>query len=229
MHYFIYRITERPIRQLEKLEQHDTYREASARVKLLRSELPEGSSATIRMIHAERNCMPKTCSTRSVSPARNWVTTRRLARNPAGWMNKPFAQVRCRRRCAALSLRPVDPATLCRLRARRPDTSRRTGSWSAAGTWHATRAATSSMTGCGKVSCFALGKPRIDSPLPHGQEMRVQCGGLKGLQHTLDGNAEVTDVDRLLDNSLRRWGDLADLPYSEIVHSAASSYRGRRG
>jgi hypothetical protein len=76
---------------------------------------------------------------------------------------------------------------------------------------------------------FALSKPRIDSPLPHGQEMRVQCGGLKGLQHTLDGAAEVQDVDRLLDNARRRWGDLADLPYSEIVHSAASSYRGRRG
>ena len=53
MHYFIYRINERPFRQLEKLGQHDTYREASARVRLLRSELPEGSSATIRMIHAQ--------------------------------------------------------------------------------------------------------------------------------------------------------------------------------
>jgi hypothetical protein len=53
MHYFIYRIVQRPIRQLEKLEQHDTYRAASARVKQLRSELPAGSSATVRMIHAE--------------------------------------------------------------------------------------------------------------------------------------------------------------------------------
>lgn len=53
MHYFIYRIVQRPIRQLEKLEQHDTYRVASARVKQLRSELPAGSSATVRMIHAE--------------------------------------------------------------------------------------------------------------------------------------------------------------------------------
>ncbi|MGE5769909.1 MAG: hypothetical protein ACM32G_06410 [Betaproteobacteria bacterium] len=53
MHYFIYRIVQRPIRQLEKLEQHDTYRAASARVKQLRSELPAGSSAIVRMIHAE--------------------------------------------------------------------------------------------------------------------------------------------------------------------------------
>lgn len=53
MHYFIYRITERPIRQLEKLEQHDTYRAASVRVKQLRNELPADSPATVRMIHAE--------------------------------------------------------------------------------------------------------------------------------------------------------------------------------
>ena len=39
MHYFIYRISRRPIRQLAKLEQHESYREASARVKLLRNEL----------------------------------------------------------------------------------------------------------------------------------------------------------------------------------------------
>ena len=53
MNYFIYRITERPIRQLEKLEQRDTYRSASARVKQLRSELPADSNATVRMIPAE--------------------------------------------------------------------------------------------------------------------------------------------------------------------------------
>jgi hypothetical protein len=53
VNYFIFRITERPIRQLEKLEQHDTYRSASARVRQLRSELPKDSNATVRMIHAE--------------------------------------------------------------------------------------------------------------------------------------------------------------------------------
>lgn len=53
MQYFIYRITERPIRNLEKLEQHEKYGAALARVKQLRAELPEGSSAIVRMIHAE--------------------------------------------------------------------------------------------------------------------------------------------------------------------------------
>jgi hypothetical protein len=53
MQYFIYRITERPIRNLEKLEQHEKYGAALARVKQLRSELPEGSTKIVRMIHAE--------------------------------------------------------------------------------------------------------------------------------------------------------------------------------
>jgi len=53
MQYFIYRITERPIRNLEKLEQHEKYGAALARVKQLRVELPEGSTKIIRMIHAE--------------------------------------------------------------------------------------------------------------------------------------------------------------------------------
>ena len=53
MQYFIYRITERPIRTLEKLEQHEKYGAALARVKQLRAELPDGSTMIVRMIHAE--------------------------------------------------------------------------------------------------------------------------------------------------------------------------------
>ena len=53
MPYFIYRITEQPVRLLKNLEQHETYREASARVKQLRAEQDAGSAAIIKMIHAE--------------------------------------------------------------------------------------------------------------------------------------------------------------------------------
>ena len=53
MPYFIYLVTEFPIKQLEKLEQYDVYREASARVKQLRAEQAQGSHAYIKMIHAE--------------------------------------------------------------------------------------------------------------------------------------------------------------------------------
>ena len=74
---------------------------------------------------------------------------------------------------------------------------------------------------------FALGVLHIDTPLPHGQEMRVQCGGLKGLQQTLNGETEVENVDQLLTNALRQWGETADIPYSDVVHAAASAYKGR--
>jgi hypothetical protein len=53
MPYFIYKITGRPIKMLEKLELHDTYKSASARVQQLRAELTDGPSALIKMIHAE--------------------------------------------------------------------------------------------------------------------------------------------------------------------------------
>ena len=53
MPYFIYSITERPIKMLQKIEQHETYRNASARVKQLRVKLDESSHAIIKMIHAE--------------------------------------------------------------------------------------------------------------------------------------------------------------------------------
>ncbi|MGB7536651.1 MAG: hypothetical protein WCD32_02490 [Azonexus sp.] len=59
--------------------------------------------------------------------------------------------------------------------------------------------------------------------------MRVQCGGLKGLQHTLNGGAEVESVDELLENALHHWGDIEDIPYSDVVHAAASAYKGRHG
>jgi hypothetical protein len=53
MPYYIYQVTEFPVRQLKKLEQHDTYREASARIKQARTELAVSSPAMIKMIHAE--------------------------------------------------------------------------------------------------------------------------------------------------------------------------------
>lgn len=53
MPYYIFRVTEFPIRKLEKLEQHDVFREATGRVKQIRKEMSEDSLAQIKMIHAE--------------------------------------------------------------------------------------------------------------------------------------------------------------------------------
>jgi len=75
---------------------------------------------------------------------------------------------------------------------------------------------------------FALHVTRDDVPIPHGQEMRVQCGGLKGLNVLVTGSETVADADDLLERSLQRWGTLDALPYSAIVQ-AARCYKGRHG
>lgn len=74
---------------------------------------------------------------------------------------------------------------------------------------------------------FTLGRMHIDGPLPHAQEMRMQCGGLKGLQIVLDGNEGVLDIDKLLTLSLVKFGGLSDLPYSQIVRLANTRYKPR--
>jgi hypothetical protein len=74
---------------------------------------------------------------------------------------------------------------------------------------------------------FALGKLHIDGPLPHAQEMRIQCGGLTGLQFTVDGTNEVNDVSMLVMQARRKFGELADYPYSQIVHLAKVYYKAR--
>jgi len=74
---------------------------------------------------------------------------------------------------------------------------------------------------------FALGRPHIDGPLPHAQEMRMQCGGLKGLQYAVDAGDEVMDVDALVVSAQRKFGDLAEIPYMLIVQRANIVYKGR--
>jgi hypothetical protein len=74
---------------------------------------------------------------------------------------------------------------------------------------------------------FALGKPHIDGPLPHAQEMRMQCGGLKGLQFTMDGSDQVHDIAALLEFAQKKFGGLADFPYAQIVRLANAHYKTR--
>jgi len=74
---------------------------------------------------------------------------------------------------------------------------------------------------------FALGRTHIDAPLPHAQEMRIQCGGLRGLQFVLDGHGEVIDVDRLVTMALQQFGDISEFPFVRIVQSANTLYKAR--
>lgn len=53
MPYYIYKIFETPIRRLNKLEQHGTFREASNQAKQLRAELASDATYFIKVIFAE--------------------------------------------------------------------------------------------------------------------------------------------------------------------------------
>jgi len=51
--YYIYRIDAFPVKQLQKLEQHPGFRDASARAKVLRTELGAGDRLQVKVIFAE--------------------------------------------------------------------------------------------------------------------------------------------------------------------------------
>ncbi len=69
---------------------------------------------------------------------------------------------------------------------------------------------------------FALRHLLDDTPLTHAQEMKLQCGGLLGLQRALDGASEVTDVAMLVAAARQRFGSLDALPYAQIMQGVAS-------
>ncbi len=71
---------------------------------------------------------------------------------------------------------------------------------------------------------FALGKPHIDGPMPHAQEMRMQCGGLRGLQFVLAGDVVVSDVSTLILQAQKQYGALAQFPFMQIVHASKNCY-----
>lgn len=53
MPYYIYKISEKPIRQLKMLELHELFRAASDRAKQMRSELASDATYLIKVIFAE--------------------------------------------------------------------------------------------------------------------------------------------------------------------------------
>jgi hypothetical protein len=53
MPYYIYRISEAPIRLTSKIEQHDSFRDAQQRARTLRNEAGTDEPTTIKVIFAE--------------------------------------------------------------------------------------------------------------------------------------------------------------------------------
>ena len=66
-------------------------------------------------------------------------------------------------------------------------------------------------------SAFALKIPRVGAQLPHVKELKIQCGGLKGLQNAINGADNVKDAFALIETALSTYGGLEAFPYSDIV------------
>lgn len=75
---------------------------------------------------------------------------------------------------------------------------------------------------------FAL-KLHAGEALPHAKEIRLQCGGLLGLQRVVadEPRLEAPNVHALVVQAQERFGSLQHLPYDEIMKSIAA-YEGRR-
>ncbi len=79
---------------------------------------------------------------------------------------------------------------------------------------------------------FALRLPRINGPLPHANEIRVQNGGLLGLRKVLfkehQNQPSVEDIHGLIKQAIAQHGTLDEIPYHEIVKSVLSYHVRRR-
>ena len=78
---------------------------------------------------------------------------------------------------------------------------------------------------------FALKATDQRTALPHAKAMRVQVGGLRGLQVALTPDrpppVHIPDIDRLLAAASARFGDLATAPFQPIIQQIAA-FQGRK-
>ena len=77
---------------------------------------------------------------------------------------------------------------------------------------------------------FALQMTSVPGPLPHAKEVKVQIGGMLGIQKLLQpemsDDDQVHDINGLAETAVQQFGSLENLPYSEIVKSIVT-FEGR--
>lgn len=71
-----------------------------------------------------------------------------------------------------------------------------------------------------RAALFALHMTHMDGPLPHGKEIKVECGGLAGLAQAV--HHEPGDIFATIDAALAAWLTLDNFPYSEIVKAVVA-------
>ena len=79
-------------------------------------------------------------------------------------------------------------------------------------------------------SRFILKLQQVSNKLPHNMEIRVQVGGLNGIQTLFtpqQQDKKIEDIFDLVEQAETEYGSLEKLPYSRIVQSI-SSYQGRK-
>jgi hypothetical protein len=72
---------------------------------------------------------------------------------------------------------------------------------------------------------FALRTEEDRQLLPHGKAIRLQVGGMRGVQQVLFGPAEdrqIDDVDGTLAAAEQRYGHLAEVPFSDVMRAVAA-------
>lgn len=78
-------------------------------------------------------------------------------------------------------------------------------------------------------SRFILKLQQTGGKLPHNMEIRVQAGGLTGIQTLFasEQQEKIEDIHHLVEQVEAQFGSLEKLPYSQIVQSI-SSFQGRK-
>ena len=71
MPYYIYKVFSFPVRRLEMLEQHQAFRDASARAKQLRAELTSPEDGAIKVMHAENELQAEDLLSQQRAPQPN--------------------------------------------------------------------------------------------------------------------------------------------------------------
>ncbi len=71
-------------------------------------------------------------------------------------------------------------------------------------------------------SVFAIRELRDAVQVTHAHNMKIQCGGLHGLQREVDGADDVADVAALVSMARKRYGAADRFPYQVIVRSVAA-------
>ncbi|MFV1984872.1 MAG: hypothetical protein ACC657_15100 [Thiohalomonadales bacterium] len=71
---------------------------------------------------------------------------------------------------------------------------------------------------------FSLKLTKIDGPLPHKKEIKIQVGGLLGLQSSIKykDNKNIPNIIELLKNATSEYQSIEKYPYDNIIQSVVN-------